>query len=117
MRVRHPLPPADSFDQAVSYLDGAIGDLLAAKLLLAPVVRKWEAPSHALQCALGDDPEAVRGARHLREVEARLREMVGADFEGHFDEFHREINQQVERAVEVGWLVGVEMACRRAVEA
>jgi hypothetical protein len=119
MRVRRctPRPPDDLFEIGLHHLDNAIDDLVATRLTLAPVVRAWSPPTGALHLALGDDPEALRGSRHIREIEERLRELLGPDREGHLDEFRTELRAYEVRCAEVGWLLGVETVVRRPVEA
>lgn len=117
MRTRHGRDrDAESLlHVGIAFLDGALDDLIAAKLVLVPSVRSWDSPSSALCSALCDDVEASRGRRHLQEIVGRLRELA-PHLDGHLDELWREVRDYEARCAGVGWAVAMECSTRVAIE-
>ena len=115
MLRRKATPQEKMVEITAAYLDGALDDLIMAKLTLEPNPGEWSPPHQALGNALGDDPEWARGSRHLHEIEIRLRELLPKKLglEGHLDEWRSEMLAHVDRAAEIGWRVGISTGLQR----
>jgi hypothetical protein len=111
-----PRSRADLDQVGLSFLDSALDCLLGAKLMLAPDVRTWDAPTGTLGSALADDAEATRASTHLREIETRLRKLA-PQLAGHFDEWRRELHDYESRLLAIGFAVGVEASRPQADDA